>query len=805
MSSRSTDYTRKPTISSRGRLTHSERDLIDHRLNRLREEVLPFYPFLLTVPTDVPFRLGNRFVNNWAVSDDGPFAPEEQQLQYMTFLTHDDSDSLLVAVGDWSDTTASVMADSRSRPQSATSTPSSGHVKKKISLHDYKNKRNNGTSPSPRSQGAAGHQDASTLHVPNDNHTSTHITTSDNYQKPPKKIRPQNHFAQSNPEHVDRKRSAERDRYINQIKDGISAKRRRISPEPTTTHSEAEPINGGGLPELLSPTLPPTSSTPRLPRLLSPTLPPELEKELAKLSSETLAPDLQLESIVSSDTAKSKIEKDKLSKRGISHLGSTHVVGTLNPLGKSPLVGPEKTASRGVETMKTTSQTTSKINVQAPTSNKPLQSHIAKPAQPSLSRPRLPVKLKYGRSNRKRVEALLKFSGKRKHSYQDSPSPDALEEKPTKAEHQKAFTSDKTTNKTTRVDGKSKFVVSSQASSSTKDPSKESRIHRTDKPQTPVLSQAQQERTRPVSLTPAKDLKHPSSRHDLASNEGRGHHHAVARKAPADSAAGVSTQSPSQPSSADRNGDRRAWKEEYQKYGNLGRELKHAADRHTAKDKVTSTDEKLAAATAIEAIICFVLAFIAEDQSKAISRQIGDSSTWLSIIAYWRVVRKNSLPFPPLNSLCCILGAVSYDAIHALDLERLAVTPIPGEHTPVPTPASDGHSAHSDESKKSLKEFLELKTRLPECYKESQRLWFDGSRGLSEEFLAREFPETWSRRARNYTEQGKKRLKPGEYSGEIYLPLGKTSTPLEVLRFSCAMLREWCSNEKIDWRGKLDI
>lgn len=169
------------------------------------------------------------------------------------------------------------------------------------------------------------------------------------------------------------------------------------------------------------------------------------------------------------------------------------------------------------------------------------------------------------------------------------------------------------------------------------------------------------------------------------------------------------------------------------------------------------------------------------------------------------MVKKNSLPYPPLHSLCLILGAISYDAIHALDLERLAITPMPGEQTPLPTPASDGQPSQSEDGKRGLKDFLELKGRLPECYKESQRLWYDGSRGLSEDTLARDFPETWSKRARNYTEQGKKRLKPGDYSGEIYLPLGRTSTPLEIVRFSYSLLSEWCSKENIEWQGKLDL
>lgn len=802
MSPRSTDNSVRPSASIRGRSTYSEQDPIDWRLKRLREKVLPLYPFLLTVPTDVPFRLGHRIVNNWTVSDDGPFAPEEQQLQYMTFLTHDESDSLLVAVGDWSDATGSVMADPRSRPQSATSTPSSSSTKRKISLHDYKNKRKSGTSPSPLSQDTPDRQGGPTLYAHRDNHISKHIPTSDKRQKPPKTHLSPTPPSQLDSEHVDRKRPLERDRGRHglQVKDSAPAKKRKLSPEAPVTRPKAEPSNANGLPELLSPTLPPTSNTPQLPRLLSPTLPPDLERELAKFGNESLASDSQPESTVNSDNTKQKQQRDKVSACDISQLETiTTNIPDFNSVS-------EKSAPRDAESVKASSHAFSKTSIRPQINSRPLQTLANKPVQSSSARPRLIVRLKYGRSNRKRIEGLLKFAGKRKLSHQSSPTPDVVEPElshSTKPEQPKVPTSDQTV-KTARFDGKTKLTGSDRANSSTRDKARESRLS-VEKPQTPILSQAQQEKSRPVSITPAKDLKHSSSRQESATSDRKEHSHPGSRKTPADPSPSTITQSPSQLNSADRNGERRAWKDEYQKYGNLGRELKHAADRHTAKDKVANTDEKLAAATAIEAIICFVLAFIAEDQSKAISRQIGDSSTWLSIIAYWRVVKKNSLPYPSLHSLCLILGAISYDAIHALDLERLAITPIPGEQTPLPTPASDGQPAQLEDSKKGLKDFLELKSRLPECYKESQRLWYDGSRGLSEDILAREFPETWSKRARNYTEQGKKRLKPGVYSGEIYLPLGRTSTPLEIARFSYSLLGEWCSKENIEWQGKLDL
>ncbi|KAI9368635.1 hypothetical protein BJX61DRAFT_205871 [Aspergillus egyptiacus] len=816
MSPRSTDNPRRPSSSAAGQTYHSEHDHLDRRLKHLREEVLPFYPFLLTVPTDVPFRLGHRFVNNWAVGDDGPFAPDEHQLQYMTFLAHDEGDSLLVAVGDWSDGTGSVMADPRSRHQSATSTPPNGSMKKKISLNDYKNKRRNGTSPSPLSQETCGHHSRSTLQAPYDHHTRSPkpTLTSDSCIKLPKKNPAPDPLPQSESGDLGRKRPPERDdgRHC-QGKGGAQSKRQRLSPEPATCHNKMESSTSNRIPELLSPTLPPTSTTsdtPRIPRLLSPTLPPDLERELAKLGNEPITSDSQPESTINSDVARPKPQKDRLFTRGTLQLesSSTSTSHQKSP-GQQPglELGKYVLKSAGPAKLSSHVAAPAKINLQPQTDSRPALPSNAKPADSSLSRPRLVVRLKYGRSNRKRVEGLLKFSGKRKLSHQSPPAIDIAEQEPShpiKPEHLRVSVSDQF-NKTTHADGGAKLVTRTDAISSTKDRPKEPRPAVSEKPQTPILNQTQQDKSRQVSITPTKELKHSSPRQDLTTSGGKGNSSTVARNMPTEKPSGENKQSPPQPKSVERNGERRAWKEEYHKYGNLGRELKHAADHHTAKDRVTSTDEKLAAVTAIEAILCFVLAFIADDQSKIASRHVGDSATWLSIIAYWRVVKKNSSPYPPLYSICLILGAVSYDAIHALDLERLAAMVLPGEHTPVPTPATDGHSVNSDDGKKSLKDFLELKNRLLEFYKESQRLWSDGSRGLSEDILAREFPDTWSRRSKNYSEQGRKRLKPGDYSGEIYLPLGKSSTPLEIIRFCCALLREWCSKEKIDWRGKLDL
>ncbi|RAL05012.1 uncharacterized protein BO80DRAFT_346398 [Aspergillus ibericus CBS 121593] len=727
---------------------NSEQISIDQRLKRLREEVLPFYPFLLTVPTDVPFRLGGRFVNNWAVSNDGPFTPEEQQLQYMTFLTHHEGDSLLVAVGDWSDATGNVMSDQRPGAQSAASTRSNNSVKKKISLNDYRNKRKSGASASPVSHEIT-NQSASVLLSPDLNQRAAKPSLAGN----------------------DLQRPVEKPQL--QQKGAMPPKKPRTSPDPL----KADRLKGNGLPALLSPTLPPTSSSPRLPRLLSPTLPPDIEKELARFGEEFLG------------------------------LGSSQPGGVSSvDVSKHPHHGNDKRPPSSSDLSTIDASLATKGELHSHTGHATQRSIGSPPAQPTASaRPQL-VKLKYGRSNRKRIEALLKFSGKRKSAPPSSPVKNPLDIESTHASKArqaaaKAPSSDRQDHsKSQRLDWKGKHI---SATSTLRE-----HLNAPEKPQTPlpIISNPivnPQDRLKPSSLTPLKDLKSSTNRLDPSSgNDARPSSYPAAKRLGNPATPSKSSPPPSN-NIASRQYDRRAWKDENQKYANLGRELKHAAERHTAKDHVTAVDEKLAAATAIEAILCFILAFVADDQFKALSRQAADSSSWLSILAYWRVVRKNSALYPRLHSLCSILGAISYDAIHALDLERLAATPLPGENTPVPTPASDGDTTASEEHKKNRRELLELKSRLPECYKESQRLWLEGSRGLSEDVLAREFPNTWSKRSRNFSELGKHRLKAGDYSGEFFLPVGRINTPLEIIRFSHAFLSEWCVKEGVRWTSRL--
>lgn len=803
----SKNYSRRSSVS--------EAEFIDRQLSHLKEEILPFYPFLLTVPTDVPFRLGGRFVNNWAVGNDGPFTPDEQQLQYMTFLTHQEGESLLVPVGDWSDESGNAMPDQRSGPESTTSTPPSGSVKPKITLNDYKSKRKNGASSSPSIKETK--QGVSMTHPieANQRHLAVRSPRS-NPKRLTERVPPSQH-TRADPEKAERKRPLGSDHEPLKPQERkppqhVSPKKPRLSPASPPEPVRHDGANCDGLPALLSPTLPPASGSPRLPQLLSPTLPPHIEKELAKLGEEPLTIDpSQQKSTSSGDNLKAKHPKIRPSDHGTPQLCHTPAGDLQSPQENPTSQSSDKRLSSGVDFLSPHSSHSIKAESCQVDEQSSQANYSRTTGRNTVVKQQLIVKLKYGKLNKKRVEALLKFSGKRKPAQSNPTRKD-----PSDDESLWETKSDQITTKAlapTHVDRKIQQTagISKQAGVvPTRGSPKESRLPAPEKPRTPIPSLPnnaphKQDRLKQISMTPVRDHRSQTHRPDTAGLEARSAQSAV--KASFGDSRSSTANGPPQSSNyaSSRTGERKNWKDEYQKHGNLGRELKHAAERHTAKDDVTDADEKLAVATAIEAILCFILAFVADDQSKLLSRQTGDSSTWLSIIAYWRVVKKNSIPYPRLYSLCLLLGAVSYSAIHALDLERLTVTPLPWESSHVSTQGSNGNTVASDENKRYQRELSDLKKRLPDIYKKSQKLWLEGSRALSEDVLIHEFPDTWSKRSMDYSQQGISQLKAGDFSGEFFLPVGRITSPVEMVRFGYVMLNEWCAKENVGWSGRLRL
>ncbi|CAG8378291.1 unnamed protein product [Penicillium salamii] len=715
--------------------SESDHEALDRRLQRLSDEVLSPVPYILTLPSKAPFHLGSRATGNWAVGHDRPFSVEEQQLQYMTFLNHHDSDSLLVAVGDWADETGRMMADRSTDPNTTESSRDTG-AKKKISLKDYKVQKTSGAAPSPMgsdvgSRGATGSTKPEVKRQTTSSDPPPNVTKPENTQ-----LLSKSHMRRS-PSRSGQKRPPGSERESLNPKgtkdpDAHSPKKPRLSPEKDTRRDPSpSKSHSPKLPALLSPTLPPTPTGARLPRLLSPTLPPDIEKELASLGDgsppRSSRPNVAVKALPAKDSI--QLEKSRESTRA------------------------------------------------------------------DHPKTRLIAKLRYGRANRKRVEALLKFNGKRKSQRPNSPiSPDTDHDESSKK---------RGTDGPSRVGGaKSKKHETEEPlarDARTKDQKGSLEKPRTPVPQPSALHSVAHEKTK-IAVTPIKDSK-PPRRNDPLESESKASFHPANKRHSVDPGQ-TARASPTQTDSRTRH-ERQVWTDEWQKFTGLGRELKHAAERYTHKNGASATDEKLAAVTAVEALLSFIIAFVAHDQSRILKRQTGDSSTWLSILPYWRAVKKNTAQFPALNHICLLLGAVSFGAIHALDLERLAVMPIPGENPAIPTPASDGNAAPDE--KKLRKDLSDLKGRLLDSYKDSQRLWLEGTRGLSEDVLERDFPTSWSQRSRKFSERGRPSLKAGDYSGGYFLPFSSLTPPIEVVRFSWSFLKEWCSQERVEWNGRLGL
>ncbi|OJD19996.1 hypothetical protein AJ78_00011 [Emergomyces pasteurianus Ep9510] len=815
---------------------------VNTRFKHLSDNVLPAAPYLLRLPTEIPFHLGSRFVSNWAVGDNRPFAPEEEHLQYMTFLPRQGEDTLLVAVGGWSDERGNIMEEDTSKAPSITTSPSVDTPKhrlqrKKISLSDYKKKANETPKSPPRSTTPAdrrhGVDRATVVTKTKSSQDSSSTTKQPVVSLSKRKDAPVTTETQSdNMNGISQLRNT-RDGNSRSVPSPYKphlpstresqppTKKPRLSstnepPDIVSTKSKnAPPI----VPALLSPTLPPASITPRLPRLLSPTLPPDIEEELAKVKEDDL----------SIGTSSSKRTPSSFALAGPKSGQLLTKSDKARPHSNSTSSSSDKSAKARISSSTATKFQSGSGAKPIPSNDQTFRaadhkhSHIALKSKGTAepAKPKLIIKLKYGRANRKRIEALLRFSGKFKVTPDHGPSKQksGLES----SQRNKLLSSSKPA-EIQRTEKRPRYIVDDDIPGSAPKRQKPAIISTAERPRTPFTtalkssSVPQQSTTASKGqfLTPSKDLRTATMRR-VGSGDGElkmstGMDLAMNTSTQGSAEKTTNRQSPLTASDSQQNRPRdtaesRSWQEESQKYFNLGRELKHSSQRYSGS-QATDVDNKLSAAIAVEAVLCFILAFILDDRSKTLNRRVGDSSGWLSIVPYWKVVKNNTDQYPHLQALCSLLGAVFHEVIHGLDLERLAITAIPSEHSPAPTPGSDGNGVTSEESRKQQqhRDFLDLRKRLVESYRDAKSLWLEGSRKLSEEVLTRRYPATWSKRSVNFSERGReKSLVLGEYSGEYFLPLDRTATPLEAIRFGWMFLTEWTEKEGVKWKGRLGL
>jgi hypothetical protein len=795
----------------------SERDvwrqqqLLDDKLRHLSNNILPKHPYLLSIPTDVPYRHSSRFVNTWYLGT--PFAREEEQLQYMSFLPHHAEESdLLMAEGQWSDDSGNVVKEDSS-PQdtyfSGANTPTASQ-RKKITLRDYQSKAKGGPESTqqqpvmekssrgrdrhkqePRIDGAQVHNSDKeawpisqpTLPVSMQSKKRSHDKALDSNHRSPRinnmSPRPEKKARTSSPRH----NGAE-------VKSNI--------PGPSAHHEKQN------IPQLLSPTLPDNDVINDIPQILSPSLPPAIEDFLATEST----PKPQLDGSV--DHHRTDPVRFILATAGLET--PSHPKRSPGP---KPQVEDQRHRSDSqVSARSATSDVPGLLNA----SNVRPSSHVGRSSAGGGSGPSTPrangarsspgprqrhtIILKYGKKNRKRVEALLKFALRgRKLPNKPGSVTDGASEQPRSVP--------KSTADPTALQRRSLAESSPAPTEKRQQPPPSAEKPRTPVPpdhKSPVVQSNVQSRS--IFSTPKKELKSSAMRRVESSDgfeartptAGPSRHStpSAGERPPTTAKASPPTSAPSS-----RDEERRAWHHLHLKYFELGRTIKHegtSIGQSPPKD-LSNRDSAMSVVLLIEALLCFMIDMTAVSHS-----QPGPDPGWRTILPYFLFVLRASRKFSHLHGLVVQLGAVCRQMIHKLDMDRLARDPLPDDQSgSAPTPGSDGNTKTNEDIDKYKRKYLDFRNDLVANAKDLQVAWLDGSRILPLDTLEQEYPKTWAKRSRDSTVRGVERITPTKLGADFYLPLDVSTTPVEATRFAMAFLEEWTKAGDVSWKPRVEL
>jgi hypothetical protein len=782
---------------------------LDDKLRHLSKNILPKHPYLLSIPTDVPYRHSSRFVNTWHLGT--PFAREEEQLQYMSFLPHQEEESdLLMAEGEWSDETGNVVQEDSSPREmylSGANTPTAAQ-RKKITLHDYKSKGKGGAENSeqlpmmenshPRDlgkqatkiNGAQSHDlEKASLAIPRSIMPVSAHSKKRSHEEALESHHPPQRVSSKSPRPEKKARTSPPKQKSAEAKSSMSA--------PAASRENQN------IPRLLSPTLPESDAAPDIPQILSPSLPAAIEDFL---SADQARPPL--------DGSIDQYRTDPVR----SILATAGLETSLHPK-KSPGLKAqvEEHRHRSDSYLSARSAMSDIAGAENGSNGRP-SSHVVRSSAggesgPSTPRPsgarsspgprqRHTIILKYGKKNRKRVEALLKFAPRGKKP-------------PNKAATAPSSRSDQPRSVPESRDDPDRQHKRPLAESSPAPTGQRQRPPTSaEKPRTPVPADRKSPlvqgalQSRLIFSTPKKDLKSSAMRR-VESSEGldartptagpsRHSTPSAAERPPTATKASPPTSAPSS-----RDEERRAWHNLHLKYFELGRTIKHegtSIGQSPPKD-LSNKDSAMSVVLLIEALLCFMIDMTAVSQS-----QPAPDPGWRTILPYFLFVFRASRKFPHLHGLVVQLGAVCRQIIHKLDMDRLARDPLPDEQSgSAPTPGSDGNTKTNEDTDKYKKKYLDFRNELVSNAKELQVAWLDGSRNLSLDTLEQEYPKTWEKRSKDSTLRGIERITPTKLGADFFLPLDVSSTPIEATRFAMAFLEEWTKVEDVNWKPRVEL
>ena len=789
---------------------------IDDKLNHLTDHVLPRYPYLLSVPSDVPYQHSSRFINNW--NRGTPFARDEESIQYLSFLPRQEEDCILLkAEGGWADQDGGLLGPgelTRDLFVSEAERPPSSAQRKRITLLDYKHKGN--------SDGVRGEADAEISTTSN----KTDAGESKDHAK--RRSSPVATYGVSSMTNSmsgitsPRKRTHDGDA---KPQPGLPQKEMSSPPQDKLAHKHSPPkptspkkADGSprlargenpSLPRLVSPTLPASEDGPPVPQLLSPTLPPAIEdflaKEMDKFPTDTTTDHHRTESV-----------RHILATAGLDP--------SMSSAKKSPglKAEPPDQRNRSDSQLSTVSAASNGVTKAVNGVSGALNSPVSKLQNGPSSRPGTPkpsgmrsspgprqrhtISLKYGKKNRKRVEALLKFKTRSKES-RIVPSSSTKPEKPRDRSESRPEAP---------KHGKRELDEASPEPAAKRQKPTPIMQHNSERANTPVplgvRSPALQSSFQSKSsiTTPKKDLKSSAMRRVESADGGDAR---TPASGPTRQSTPMSIERPhpatraSPPTSVpvSREDERQAWKDLAPKYFELGRTIKKEGTSFGPSpggSEPSRKDTAMGVVLLIEAMVCFMINLAAVQLSHP-----GTDPGWRSILPYHIYVFRYSRKFPHLHGVVVQLGAICRQLIHKLDMERLARDPLPEEHASAsaPTPGSDGNTKTSEDNDRYKKKYHQFRNDLIDNTKELQTAWLDGSRLLPLDTLRTDYHETWAHRSLGWERRGREKLSPGKLEGDYFLPLDASTGAIDACRFTMKFLEEWTTKEDLKWKPRVEL
>ena len=767
---------------------------LDERVDRLTHSTLPKQPYIVSVPSDVPYRHSRSFVNTWYVGT--PFDRHEEQLQYMSFLPHQDleEEALIKVVGGWADDQGNLLEEetsSHTNFDSGRNTPLDQSNRKKITLKDYKKDKK------PADQEYS--------HTPDHLSTQTRVPGSQGVVQKSQEHRtsPGNQkaaapmeVAQDVAEVLDAEPTREQtlsqmdgaDSPVTQIAiDGDSprpSKRQKLSPSPHSNNLAAaiEDEALKSLPKLLSPTLPSPKPERDLPDLLSPLLPPSLARAMA-----TPPPSSGHDATLSHQRSDSV----KLMLGNALGDGTARSIEKVGP--SSGSLGGSRVRSDSQHSVRSNASVSSSKNV---TQVKASGSSTLRPGTPTSTPSRSPgprqrhiIALKYGKKNRKRVEALLKFHA-RPRKVGKPPEPEGPSE---------AVRPQQPTKDSPKLE---KNLGRSLEGLLVKDKRADSPTERLKRPTTPVpgaLKSQMNGSSKSVYNTPQKELKSTAMRRVESTDGGNAATPGAKARSSTpigfDKTPALQKPSPGHSSTVSTGEEeRKDWSREGQKYHTLARSIKHEADSAHLEGKPVQT------LLMIEALLGFMVHLSTQGMVRS------SDPGWQSIMPYHAVTLRRSRKFSQLHGLVVQLGAICRQTMHRYHMQRLAKEPLPDDHQgSAPTPGSDGNTKTNEDSERNRRRYLRFRDELVENERELQTAWLEGSRALSPEVLRAQYAATWSNRSRDYSNRGLEKHTPGAMFSQYFLPMDASTTAFEAAAFGMTFIEEFALRGKVDWKPRIEV